>query len=256
MDTIFEEQLCKAARQGTIERVGALLDQGVAVDSRGAFQWTPLLHASGRGHRAVAALLLDREANVNAESTSGFTPATLASGGGHLDLLQLLVSRGADIHHRGQYGYSSLLCAALNDRLPVCEYLLSLGADLMAANNDNYTALTQYGLYAVSRLSLETKVLHRATLQKAWENGPHPSQVQRRRDERWFRRGPLLTVLAEHGYRPLQLRALAIAMAAAELDPAAPIQPVAIVTKQQRHAYLMERVFSCEGIVRLMAALL
>jgi hypothetical protein len=47
--------------------------------------------------------------------------------------------------------------------------------------------------------------------------------VQRRRDERWERRGPLLTVLAEHAYRPLQARALEIALAALAVDPNEPV---------------------------------
>ena len=210
--------------------------------------------ASGHGHRAVAALLLDRGANVNAESRGGHPPAKEASEDGHLDTLQLLVSRGADIHHRNNSGQSSLFCAALFDHLPVCEYLLSLGADLMAA--DNQTALIRYGHWASPRLSSETKALRVAALEAWWAAGPHPSQKQRRRDERWARRGPLITVLAEHAYRPLQLRAKLLALAAAELDPAAPIQPVALATSQQRHAYLLGRVFSCEGIVRLLVALL
>ena len=209
------QQLIEAARQGTIERVGALLDQGVAVDSRGDDQMTPLMLASFFGHRAVAELLLDREADVNAESASGRTPATCASTSGRLDTLQLLVSRGADIHHTNQFGRSPLLYAALRDHLPVCEYLLSLGADLMAASDiANQTALASYGVWAKSRLSPETKALRVAALEAWWAAGPHPSQVQRRRDERWARRGPLITVLAEHAYRPLQLRAQAIAAAA------------------------------------------
>ena len=250
------QQLNAAAEQGNIERVGALLDQGVAVDSRGGRQMTPLLWASLRGHRAVAALLLDREADVNADDVDGYTPAIRASLDGHLDTLQLLVSRGADIHHISLDGYSSLLLAALKDRPPVCEYLLSLGADLMATDNFNRTALAHYGVNAFPPLSPETKALRVAALEAWWAAGPHPSQVQRRRDERWARCGPLMTVLAEHAYRPLQLRALALALAAAELDPAAPVEPVALATSQQRHAYLLGRVFSCEGIVRLLVALL
>jgi len=213
------DQLIDAAEQGTIERVGALLDQGVAVDFRDGIRMTPLMIASNRGHRAVAALLLDREANVNAEDFNGNTPAIYVSIRGQLDTLQLLVSRGADIHHRDLYGSSSLYCAAMHDHLPVCEYLLSLGADLMAATNDTQTALTHYGDNVYPDFSPETKALCVAALQKAWENGPHPSQIQRRRDESWARRGPLLTVLAEHAYRPLQARALEIALASISLNP-------------------------------------
>ena len=43
---LLGQQLIEAARQGTIERVGALLDQGVAVDSRDGHHWTPLIWAS------------------------------------------------------------------------------------------------------------------------------------------------------------------------------------------------------------------
>ena len=102
----------------------------------------------------------------------------------------------------------------MRDHLPVCEYLLSLGADLMAADNFNRTALTHFGYNANPRLPLETKALSVAALEAWWAAGPHPSQVQRRRDERWARRGPLITVLAEHAYQPLQLRAQVIAAAA------------------------------------------
>ena len=208
------QQLIDAVSQGSIERVGALLDQGVAVDSQDPGQWTPLILASWCGHSAIAALLLDTGASVNAEDNGGSTPATHASLGGYLDILQLLVSRGADIHHTDNQGYSSLLNAALKDQLPVCIYLLSLGADLMIVNAFNRTALTDYGHYARPFLSPETVALRVAALEAAWAAGPHPSQVQRRRGERWFRCGPLTTVLAKHACRPLQLRAQAIAAAA------------------------------------------
>ena len=256
---IQQFELIDAAKQGNIERVGALLNQGAAVDSRDwdfMGQRTPLMEASLRGHIEVAALLLDSGANVNAKNARGQTPAMFASWKGHLDTLQLLISRGADMHHRNHGGNSSLLWAALFDHLPVCEYLLSLGADLTVVSQNNQTALVDYGYGTHPPLPPSTKALRVAALEAWWAAGPHPSQVQRRRDERWARRGPLITVLAEHAYRPLQLRALAMALAAAELDPAAPIEPVALATSQQRHAHLLGRVLSCEGIVRLLVALL
>jgi hypothetical protein len=133
------------------------------------------------------------------------------------------------------------------DRLPVCEYLLSLGVDLMVASYGNRTALAHYGRFASRSLSSETKALRVAALQRVWENGPHPSQVQRRRDECWARRGPLLNVLAEHAYRPLQARALEIALAAMDIDP---VEAVIISTKPQ------EVVLRDEGLVRYIVAFL
>ncbi len=242
-----EYQLIIAAYEGDIERVGALLDQGVAVDFRDGESRTPLIWASGRGHRAVVALLLDREANVNAEAIGQWTPLLSATWFNQFNTLQLLVSRGANIHHIDKYGYSSLLQAALGDRLPICEYLLSLGADLMVINNRKQTALADYGHGAWPPLSPETKALRRAALKRAWENGLHPSQVQRRRDELWERRGPLLTVLAEHAYRPLQARALEIELAALSLDPN---EPVLISTKPK------EVILHDEGMVRYIVGFL
>ena len=86
-----------------------------------------------------------------------------------------------------------------------------------------------------------------AALEAAWFEGPHPLQVQRRKDERWERRGPLLTVLAEHAYRPLRLRALAIALAATAVDPA---EPVVVQTSR------MQDVFCHEGMSRCVVAFL
>ena len=142
---------------------------------------------------------------------------------------------------------TSLLYAAFYDLLPICEYLLSVGADLKAANRRGWAALSHYGHCKTPYLSDADKVLRCAALEAAWAEGPHPSQVQRRKEERWERRGPPLTVLTEHAYRPLRLRALAIALAAAAVDPAEP------VVKQTSR---MQDVCRHEGLVRQIAAFL
>ena len=54
-------------------------------------------------------------------------------------------------------------------------------------------------------------------------------------------------MLAEHAYRPLKLRALAIALAAAELDPAE-----AVVVQTSR----MQDVLRDEGLVRYVISFL
>ena len=234
-------QLIDAAMEGNVGDVGALLDQGAEIEGRDASGWSALEGACVKRHKEVVALLLDRGADVNAADDNRNTPISLASRGGQLEVVELLHARGADIHHADLFGNNALHWAARCDRLLVCEFLLSKGADLMAAANNGNTALSRYGINANRALSPETKALRCAALEAAWAAGPHPSQVRRRR---WESRGPLLWVLAEHGYRPLQLRAQAIAAAAV----GAPLPMVQYSPK--------EDVLRSEGLVRYIVAFL
>ena len=221
--------------------MGALLDQGADIEARDASGRSALHWACRRGHGEIVALLLDRGGDIEAVNNAGWTPVMSASLNGRLEVVQLLHARGADIHHSNVYGYNALHRAAWCGHLPVCEFLLSKGVDLMAAANNGATALSEYGLLVDPVLSPETKALRCAALEAAWAAGPHPSQVRRRR---WESRGPLLWVLAEHGYRPLQLRAQAIAAAAV----GAPLPVVQYSPK--------EDVLRSEGLVRYIVAFL
>ena len=248
-DAGFVQQMHIATRTGNVERVSKLLDQGADVDAR-LEGCTPLMNASFRGHCDIVNLLLDRGANINAVSGGvSYTSLISAAAAGHLDVVQILVDRKARVDQRDKCGCSALLGASMFDHLAVCVWLLGAGADLKRVNNsqDNYTPLGQFGLLASIQPSDADKALRCAALEAAWAEGPHPSQVQRRKEERWERRGPLLTVLAEHAYRPLRLRALAIALAAAAVDPAEP------VVKQTSR---MQDVCRHEGLVRDIVAFL
>jgi hypothetical protein len=167
--------------------------------------------------------------------------------------VKLLEAAGADIHHKTNNGYNALILAALFDKLPVCLFLLSKGADLMAVANNNWTALTDYGNYVHSPpLSPATLAERRAALEEAWRAGPHPSQVQRRRDEAWDRRKSLMQVSAENGYRPLAHRVAAMPA----VDPAAAIPAIPLDNAEQVHAHLLGQVLANEGIHRLIVSML
>ena len=80
----------------------------------------------------------------------------------------------------------------------------------MAMDCHNDTALDLYGydlkLFpkpARHALSDEVKEERREILRAAFANGSHPSQVQRRKDERWARRWPFMSVMVGCGFHPL-----------------------------------------------------
>ena len=99
----------------------------------------------------------------------------------------------------------------------------------MALTNVNETALDMYGTGidynspTLDRLALSDadKKERRKTLQEAFANGPHPSQIQRRKDENWDRRCPYMSVMTGCGFHPLADRAAETAIV--PLPPSASI---------------------------------
>ena len=107
----------------------------------------------------------------------------------------------------------------------------------MAMSTINRTALDVYGIYlnghspthARPPLSNKVKEERREMLRAAFANGPHPSQVQRR-NERWDRRWPFMSVMVGCGFHPLAARRAEIAKTA--LPPSASIPPLPTDTKE------------------------
>ena len=244
------QALIDAATGGHLEAVRTLLGQGANVEARDDYQLTPLHLAAWHGHLEVAELLLDSGASVDALSTNHllWTPLLVASRNGHLAVVKLLVARGANVHHKDRFLWTALHHAARYDRLDVCLFLLSKGADLLAVDNKGRDALAEYGREAYPSLCPETLASRRDALTAAWRAGPHPSQVQRRRDEAWARRKSLMQVTAENRYRPLSH--VSAMLAAEAVGPAAAIPAIPLDNAEQLHAHLLGQVLSNEGIHR------
>jgi len=161
------EPLCRAAWQGDIARVRALLARGANPNVRDETGQTPLMRAVSviqrpraderKGikpdYQAVANALLDKGADVSARDHAGRTALLLAMEGSASEyrvvgadesMARLLVKRGASVNARDNAGWSPLL-KVLNlwaDQPALIEFLLDDGADVNAKLKDGRTGLT------------------------------------------------------------------------------------------------------------------
>ena len=101
-----------AARSGSVDAVGVLLDSGADVNLPGSTgdDWdaTPLQHAILERQPAVARVLLDRGADPNRGAGKGFTPLLLAAGDTDPTIVKLLLARGADTSAENENGMTPL----------------------------------------------------------------------------------------------------------------------------------------------------
>ena len=147
--------------------VGALVDEGAAVDARllgdggrlggdlsralGDFgvgvggmrrDGATALHLATRsGNREALAELLARGASVSARDSAGRTPLHDAAGADLVGEIGVLLAAGADVRSRDNAGDTPLHMAAAAGALAAMEELLSGGADALMRNDAGETAL-------------------------------------------------------------------------------------------------------------------
>ena len=218
--------------------------------------FTVTMVASRGGHAVLVKQLALLGANVHALTGNGKDALMLASYRGHVAVCSVLLDHGAVMTTRDGAGRTARFWAADYGHLQVGLLLCSKGADLMAVNNFGSAALQHYGDHADPPLSEETKEEHRAALLDCFRKGPHPSQVQRRKDENFARRLPLMLVMTGCDFKPLLARQLALFLLSPPLPPDVKIPPIEIATVAQKRAFLNTAVFGHEGLVRLIASFL
>jgi len=257
-DQQFGELLLQAKR-GETAAVLAAVDLDPALLTRADEDGVRLLHwACGGGHLELATGLLDRGSDLHARTINGTDALRCASWRGHLPVATLLLDRGADPCTRSD-DWTALGVAAAWGHHPVALLLLSRGADLAATMTGGWgqelkTALEWCGHHAIPKLSVAQKEQRREEMRAAFAAGPHPSQVQRRRDENWERRAAFVSVLVLSGLQPLAARREQLAAVALPHDVQIPRLPDE--TPAQRLGHLRAKVFAHEKIWRDVAAFL
>ncbi|MDR0646701.1 MAG: ankyrin repeat domain-containing protein, partial [Elusimicrobiota bacterium] len=117
------EKLRKAARDGDIETVSALLQAGVDPNIIGDFG-NALLWVASEGHKEIVEILL----KDGIEADNGSTALMVAARHGHKEIVKILLKAGVDPNIKDPIGMTALSGAALNGRKEIVEILKEAGA--------------------------------------------------------------------------------------------------------------------------------
>ncbi|KAJ8261944.1 hypothetical protein GJAV_G00160280 [Gymnothorax javanicus] len=144
--------LKRAINSGDVELVAQLLDNGMDVESRLGFEWTPLMCSVHVANYELARLLLDRGASANFSRDQYTVLMAACTASAEEDditrCVELLLSRNADPNAYNKSRMTSLMLAARDGYSQVINQLVSHGADVNTQDANGFTALTfavQYG---------------------------------------------------------------------------------------------------------------
>ena len=126
-----------AAREGSYEVAGLLIDRGANVDARdraedGTDDWSVLHYAVWFGAFDVTRLLVEHGADVEARNLAGATPLSLAAEKNAREAARLLIEHGAAVDAVQDDRRTPLHVAAEHDAAEVAELLIANGADVWA----------------------------------------------------------------------------------------------------------------------------
>jgi ankyrin repeat protein len=140
----FSESLRKAARNGNLQDVKMLLDEGADVAAADNDGGTALHWAAAYGRLDVVTWLVEHgEADVHAKDDTGRTVLHRAALNGELYVAKWLVEHGkADINAKDKIGWTALHYGASNGNLDMVTWLVEHGkADVHVTNKYGATAL-------------------------------------------------------------------------------------------------------------------
>ena len=138
LDETGTTQLMKAAQDGTVEEVKALLKSGGKVEIKDKYGWNALLYAVSAPNLAIyprtrlesATLksLLSASANVNSSDSRGYTALMIAAFENRDEFVQLLLDHGANVNAMNLKGATALSYARAKGNKKIVELLQMAGA--------------------------------------------------------------------------------------------------------------------------------
>jgi ankyrin repeat protein len=123
-----------AVTSGNLGKLNQLRIKGVAVDATDDKGCTALIHAAGKGLRAVASYLLQYQANPEHQSKNGSTPLSSAIISNSRQVVGLLLNHGANPAQTGPGGYPCISLAASQWNEDCLSLLLQAGASITTSD--------------------------------------------------------------------------------------------------------------------------
>jgi len=106
----IDKELLNACKDGDLEKVKQLLEEGADVNVKDEKGRTALMFASWYGHKKVVKQLLEKGADVNArEYKDGETALMWAAAKGDKKVVKLLLESGADVNAKNKGGWTALM---------------------------------------------------------------------------------------------------------------------------------------------------
>lgn len=116
-----------ALREGDLDFVKKQVTTSEAANKRDGAGFSPLHHASFKGHKDIVEYLISVGAPIEGVTNNGFTALHKAAEGGHMDVVQVLLQSGALINARTRLGATPLDLARVEGHTGVVDYLLQQG---------------------------------------------------------------------------------------------------------------------------------
>lgn len=138
----------KAVTEGNLGKLNKLKVQGVDIDLVDNKGCSALIHAAGRGMRAVASYLIQNGANIEHRSHNSSTPMSSAIISNSSSVVGLLLQHGANAEANGpgQYPYISLAASQWNEAC--VNLLLESGVNVNTLDNNGMNLLHHIAIAA------------------------------------------------------------------------------------------------------------
>ena len=132
-----------AARNGHLETVKWLLENGCSTNERNEYGNTCLLLACSNGQLETLKWLIDNGCSINERNNENYSCLLLAAYTGHLETVKWLIENGCSINERNDENDSCLLLACSNGHLETAKWLIKKGCSIHERNDDQSNCILQ-----------------------------------------------------------------------------------------------------------------